>query len=290
MAFMKKRLPAIFFIAVIVLGFAFLLYPTISDWYNTNRQSRTIVSYAKGVAELDEKEVSRILHEAYQYNAEVARRPFSFLLPEGRKEAYAAQLDLDGTGVMGYIGIPDADISLPIYHGTDEAVLQIAVGHIEGSSLPVAGESGSSHCVLSGHRGLPSAKLFTNIDKLSEGSRFHIVVMNTKFTYEVFRILTVDPEDASDLKIEDGQDYCTLVTCTPYGVNTHRLLVMGRHIDTELLSEDDTNEILKTVLEKFSLSPLMLLPVIVVICLLILMIILRVRHVRKKRKASVQSE
>lgn len=187
------------------------------------------MSYAESVANMNDEEYDRILDEAKTYNKELAARGINWVPSDEQKEAYRSQLDVAGNGVMGYIKIQKIDVMLPIYHGTDESVLQTSIGHLEESSLPVGGES--SHSMLSGHRGLPSARLFTDLDKMAEGDTFTITILNETLTYEVDHVWIVEPSDLSHLNIEEGKDYCTLITCTPYGINTHRLLVRGHRID-----------------------------------------------------------
>jgi sortase A len=194
-------------------------------------------------------------------------------MSEEEEEEYNSQLDISGTGIMAYIEIPKINCSLPIYHGTDEATLQIAIGHIPGSSLPVGGES--THCVISGHRGLPSAKLFTNLDQMEVGDTFMIHVLNETLTYEVDQILTVLPNELQELQIQEGEDLCTLVTCTPYGVNTHRLLVRGHRIPNE---ETDVNG------DATQIDPLWVAPLIAAVILAILLIWLLVKYRKPKKK------
>jgi sortase A len=180
-------------------------------------------------ANLDNEEYQRILEQAEQYNQELYERGSTLELNDEERAEYNSTLSFSGDGLMGYIEIPSIDVSLPIYHGSEEKVLQEGVGHLEGSSLPVGGES--SHCVLVGHRGLPTAKLFSDLDQLKEGDVFTITILDETLTYEVDQIRIVEPQEVDDLAIEEGADYCTLVTCTPYGINSHRLLVRGRRID-----------------------------------------------------------
>ena len=194
---------------------------------------------------------------------------YALALSEEEKEAYDALLDISGTGVMGYIEIPTVNISLPVYHGTEDAVLQIAVGHLEWSSLPVGGES--THCVLSGHRGLPSAKLFTNLDKLVAGDKFIMRVLDEVLTYEVDQILIVEPTDVSTLIIEAGKDLCTLVTCTPYGINSHRLLVRGHRIENQ-----DEAKAIRVTSDAIQIEPLIVAPAVALPMLLVLLVILLV--------------
>lgn len=193
-------------------------------------QSRAIASYVDQVNSLDDAQYETMLEQASAYNETLVGKENRYILDEAETAEYNSLLDVTGTGIMGYVVIPKINVRLPIYHGTDPSVLEIAIGHIAGSSLPVGGES--THCVLSGHRGLPSAKLFTDIDQLKEGDQFMLEVLGDTLTYEVDQIKVVLPDELEDIEIEEGQDLCTLVTCTPYGVNTHRLLVRGHRVDT----------------------------------------------------------
>ena len=227
---MKKHLSTILLVVVILAGLSLLLYPSFSNYWNERHQSVAIQSYGERVAQLDNSAARQLLDEARAYNATLPGRKNPFVLSDAETALYESLLDVTGTGVMGYVEIPSLDCMLPIYHGTDEAVLQIAVGHIPGSSLPVGGMG--THCVLSGHRGLPSAKLFTNLDQLAEGDVFRLHVLDEVLTYEVDQILTVEPQDVAALEIDPAQDFCTLVTCTPYGINSQRLLVRGHRIET----------------------------------------------------------
>ena len=193
-------------------------------------QSRAIASYVDQVNSLDDAQYETMLEQARAYNETLVGKEDRYILDDSEAAEYNRLLDVTGTGIMGYVVIPKINVRLPIYHGTDPSVLEIAIGHIAGSSLPVGGES--THCVLSGHRGLPSAKLFTDIDQLKEGDQFMLEVLGDTLTYEVDQIKVVLPDELEDIEIEEGQDLCTLVTCTPYGVNTHRLLVRGHRVDT----------------------------------------------------------
>lgn len=227
---MKRRITNVIFILVFLTGLGFLLYPTVSDRWNRMHQTRAITAYAEAAASMDDADYEKVMAAARAYNGELAARGGSVTLTEEEKAAYEAQLNITGQGIMGYIDIPKINCYLPVYHGTTEGVLQTSVGHLEGSSLPVGGES--THCVLSGHRGLPSARLFTDLDQIITGDMFMVCVLDEVLTYEVDQILVVLPEETEALAIETGKDYCTLVTCTPYGVNSHRLLVRGRRTDT----------------------------------------------------------
>ncbi|MBR1689200.1 MAG: class C sortase [Oscillibacter sp.] len=225
----RVSLSTVILTAVFFLGLGIIAYPTVSDWWNSYHQSRAIASYANVVENTSTKEMEEMLMAARAFNAGILQRENLYVLSDEERERYESLLDLSGTGVMGYIQITSIGVSLPIYHGTEENVLQIAVGHVDWTSLPVGGES--THTVLSGHRGLPSARLFTDLDQLSEGDTFTVTVLNQTITYEVDQIRIVLPAEIEELNIVSGKDYCTLVTCTPYGVNTHRLLVRGHRIE-----------------------------------------------------------
>ena len=216
---------------IFLLGLGIMAYPTVSDWWNSYHQSRAIASYSTVVENTSTKEMEHMLVAARAYNSSLLKKELRFAMSEDELTRYNALLDLSGTGVMGYVQIPSLGVQLPIYHGTDESVLQIAVGHLNWSSLPVGGES--THCVLSGHRGLPSARLFTDLDKLVEGDLFTLTVLTQTITYEVDQIRIVLPTEINDLDLISGADLCTLVTCTPYGVNTHRLLVRGHRVENQ---------------------------------------------------------
>ena len=224
----KNRMVVILLIVVLLAGLSLLLYPFVSDYWNSLHQSRAIATYMEAVTELDEAAYEEWWDGAKAYNASLPGTQNRFLPDKEEQRNYEKLLDISGTGILGYVEIPNIDVLLPIYHGTDEEVLQVAIGHIEGSSLPVGGES--THCVISGHRGLPSSRLFTDLDQLTEGDVFILRVLDETLTYEVDQIQTVDPYDLSALEIDPEKDYCTLVTCTPYGINTHRLLVRGHRI------------------------------------------------------------
>ena len=221
----KKHISTIIIALIFLAGLGFLLYPTVSNLWNRAHQSRAIATYTKQVEKLDDSQNKEMLKAARKYNKSLLKKSDHWKLSKKDKKKYESLLDVSGTGIMGYIEIPKIDCSLPIYHGTDEGALQIAIGHLEGSSLPVGGKS--THCVLSGHRGLPSARLFTDLDQMEEGDVFVLNVLGRKLAYEVDQIKVVLPDEMSDLEIVQEKDLCTLVTCTPYGINTHRLLVRG---------------------------------------------------------------
>ena len=211
-------------------GLSFLLYPTVSNWWNNRNQSHAIEDYTQSVNELNAEKYAALREDAENYNRVLRGSGSEFELPEDFLPAYESLLNVSGNGIMGYVEIPAINCSLPIYHGTDDAVLQVAIGHLEWSSLPVGGES--THSVISGHRGLPSAELLTHIDKLEIGDRFYIHVLNETLEYRVDNVAVVEPYDTELLRITEGKDYMTLVTCTPYGINSHRLLVRGERVES----------------------------------------------------------
>lgn len=275
MKWLKKNLSSIILVLIFIIGLSLLLYPSFSDYWNSFHQSRAIASYAQTVTTIDDDQYEKMWAQAQEYNTTLAKKQNRWVLSEEEYEEYEGLLNIGGTGIIGYIEIPNIKVSLPIYHGVDEAVLQIAVGHIEGSSLPVGGEG--THCVISGHRGLPSAKLFTNLDEMEEGDLFMMRVLDETLTYEVDQIRIVEPEDLSALEIEEGKDLCTLVTCTPYGINSHRLLVRGHRVE----NMESANSIRVTA-DAMQIDPVMVAPVIAAPILLILLIWLLV-HYRKRR-------
>ena len=262
---MKKHFTTILLFIILILGLSLLLYPTVSNYWNSFHQSAAVASYMDAVADMDAERYETLLREAQQYNEDL--RGFSNRWePTPEEEArYAATLDVTGTGIMCSVEIPSIGVSLPVYHSTDENVLQIAIGHIEGSSLPVGGES--THCVLSGHRGLPSAKLFTDLDKLAEGDVFCLCTMKEVLTYEVDQIRIVLPYETQGLDIVPGEDLCTLVTCTPYGVNTHRLLVRGHRIENP-----EDAKYARVTSDAVQVDPLLVAPVVAIPLLILLLI------------------
>ena len=274
---MKKHLSTILLVLALLVGAALLLYPTASDYWNSFHQSRAIATYAEEVASLTTADYEKMWLAAVDYNNRMGVAGNPFLLSEEQRADYLSQLDLSGNGIMGYIEIPKIECSLPIYHGTSEAVLQIAVGHIEGSSLPVGGPS--THCVLSGHRGLPSAKLFTHLDQLGEGDVFMLRVLNETLTYEVDQIHIVLPNELDNLGIEEGKDYCTLVTCTPYGVNSHRLLVRGHRVANEF-----SLSTAHVAADAIRIDPILVAPAASMPMLLLLFVWLMADGGRKKKK------
>lgn len=263
-------------IAALLAGALLLLYPTVSDYWNSFHQSRAIASYAEQVADLDDTTYDQIWADARAYNETLDNSTSRFVMTEEQKKIYEALLNIADNGVMGYIEIPKIKCNLPIYHGTDEAVLQIAIGHVQGSSLPAGGES--THCVLSGHRGLPSAKLFSDLDQLAEGDVFLLRVLDETLTYEVDQIRTVLPNELDDLAIEEGKDYCTLVTCTPYGINSHRLLVRGHRVENQASAST-----IRVTADAMQIEPLLIAPLVAVPMLLVLLVMVLIPHRTKKK-------
>lgn len=262
---MKKHLSTIILILIFLIGLSLVLYPTVADYWNSLHQSRAIATYAEEVAHIDTEKYTAVWQDAVAYNQSLRERGNIFILSDEQKIAYDQLLNIGGNGVMGYIEIPAIGVSLPVYHGTDEAVLQIAIGHLEWTSLPVGGES--THCVVSGHTGLPSAKLFTNLNQLEKGDTFLFRILDETLTYEVDQINIVLPHETDLLHIEEGKDLCTLVTCTPYGVNSHRLLVRGHRVENAEIAK-----VIRVTADAMQIEPLIVAPIVAVPMLLILLI------------------
>lgn len=284
---MKKKKSNYFITVILILtllaGLSLLLYPSVSDYWNSFHQSQAISQYSEKVKNLDKEMRKKIWEDAQSYNQRMKGQNKDYTLSEEEKAEYESMLNVDSNGIMGYVEIPKINCSLPIYHGTTASVLQTAIGHLEWTSLPVGGES--THCVLSGHRGLPSAKLFTNLDKLNEGDIFMLRVMDEVLTYEVDQILIVEPQQVEALRIVEGQDYCTLVTCTPYGINTHRLLVRGHRIE----NVKEANKA-RVAADAIQIEPLIVAPAIATPMLLLLLVILLLPRQRKKNHGGDDDE
>lgn len=277
---MKKHLSTIFLVLILFLGVAILLYPTVSDYWNSFHQSRAIASYIEQIENIDPADYDKEWARARAYNAELLKKPNRFSMTDEEYEEYNSLLNLTGSGIMGYIEVPKIGCTLPIYHGTDDAVLQIAIGHFEGTSLPT-GDIGT-HSVLSGHRGLPSAKLFTDLDQMEEGDLFVIRVMDQIFTYEVDQILIVLPEELDALAIDPEHEYCTLETCTPYGINSHRLLVRGHRTENQ-----EMETIIKVVADATQVKPILVAPVLAAPMLLALLVWTTISTNRKQRRRKI---
>ena len=264
---MKSHRSTILLILILLIGLSLMLYPSFADWWNSFHSSRAIASYVDQVANIDDAQYEELWDAAWDYNQSLLHRPNDFLLSDEQQKIYKSLLDIGGNGIMGYIEIPVIDVMLPIYHGTGESVLQIAVGHLDWTSLPVGGAG--SHCVVSGHRGLPSARLFTDLDKLKVGDVFMLHVLNEILTYEIDQILIVEPQDTDPLLIEPGKDLCTMITCTPYGINSHRMLVRGHRIESQ-----EEAKVIRITADAVRIEPLMVAPFVAVPILLVLLIIL----------------
>lgn len=219
-------------ILILIAGFFLLIYPTAADYWNSMHQTTAIATYVEAASKLND-EYDDILAAAQDYNTQLAQGEQIKRFTMEKLQEYYALLNIGGDGMMGFVTIPSIDVKLPIYHGTDDAVLSIGAGHLEWTSLPVGGFS--SHCAISGHRGLPNARLFTDLDRLREGERFTLSILDEVLTYEIDKISIVDPEDTKELEIVPGMDYVSLVTCTPYGINSHRLIVRGHRVETEVV-------------------------------------------------------
>ena len=270
----KGQLTTVLLVLIMLVGLSLLLYPTVSDYWNSFHQTRVIESYAETVSRMDPAKCERIREDARKYNRYLREGGHDYNLNKDERREYDRQLNISGDGVMGYVQIPGINCSLPIYHDTEDTILQVAVGHLPWSSLPVGGKS--THCVISGHRGLPSAKLFSDLDRVVEGDLFMLNVLDETLYYEVDQILIVKPEETEELQIVEGEDYCTLVTCTPYGINSHRLLVRGHRINPEDLEGMNVSP------DAVQIEPLLVAPVIALPILLVLIMIIFVPKKRKK--------
>ena len=264
----KGLLSTIILVIILLVGLGVLLYPTISDYWNSIHQSRAIASYDEAVSNMTETDYSEFFAAAKAYNDQLASLSDPFGLSEEIHDAYEQALDISGTGIMGYVTIEKIGVELPIYHGTEDTVLNIAAGHLEGSSLPIGGEG--THAVISAHRGLPSAKLFTNLDQLDVGDTFTITVLNEVLTYEIDQILIVEPTQIDALRCEPDKDYCTLQTCTPYGINTHRLLVRGHRVETVATGAAVHAEASK--IPTYIVAPAVAIPILFVLLVLLLIV------------------
>ena len=265
---MKKGIfSTVILILVLVVGLSLLLYPTVANWWNEMHTTRAIADYESMMANISDEDYSHLFDDAMAYNEALRQLDYP-LMYHDEVPGYFDLLEVTGTGVMGYVNIPKIDVQLPIYHGTSEEVLQIAVGHVQGSSLPTGGES--THCVLSAHRGLPSAKLFTDLNLLEVGDTFTVTVIDRLLTYRVDQVLIVEPTDVEPLYVEEGQDYCTLITCTPYAVNTHRMLVRGVRIENEKQFADIRVTADASIIEPVLVAPFVAAPILLVLLILLM--------------------
>ncbi|PDX82548.1 class C sortase [Faecalibacterium prausnitzii] len=273
---MKKNRSNIILILIFLVGLSVMLYPTISDYVNQKNQSRAVASYSEEVENLSDVDYQAYFDAADDYNRRLAETPDAFYRPE-EVSGYTDTLDVSGTGIMGYITISKIGVELPVYHGTSDGVLQVAAGHLEGSSLPVGGAG--THAVISAHRGLPSAKLFTNLDELEVGDTFTITVLDRVLTYEVDQISIVLPTETDLLQPVEGKDYVTLMTCTPYGINTHRLLVRGKRIENA-----ENQKHIRVTADALRIEPIIVAPALAVPMLLVMLVVmLAVPHLRKRK-------
>ncbi len=286
----KHRVSNAILVLILLAGVAIAGYPAFSDYWNSMHQTRAIAGYAERVAELTNDEYITVWENALDYNRRLAFDPNPWAMSDEDIDDYERQLNVDGTGNMGFISIPKIDVNLPVYHGTSDAVLQTSIGHIDGTSLPAGSVHPdeenydkvefASHSVLSGHRGLPSAKLFSDLDAMEVGDVFYLTVLDQTLTYQVDKITVILPEDSSELTLFPGKDYCTLMTCTPYGINTHRLLVRGVRVenDKELIDVRVTADALK-------IEPLYVVPFIAgpVLLVMILWVVLFAGRKKKSR-------
>lgn len=274
---MKKHASTIFLVLILLIGLSLMLYPSIADWWNSFHQSRAIATYDSTLAEMTKEDYSHLFEAAMAYNEELNKLEFPLMYHE-EVEGYYDLLDVTGNGVMGYIDIPSIKVELPLYHGTSEGVLQIAVGHVEGSSLPTGGAG--THSVFSAHRGLPSARLFTDLDKVQIGDTFTLTIIDRVLTYEVDQILIVLPHEVEALYTVEGEDYCTLVTCTPYGINSHRMLVRGTRVEN---AKEAT--VRRVTADAVQLEPILVAPFVAAPILLLLLILLMLPKPKKNRRS-----
>ena len=273
---MKKNRSTIILILIFLVGLSVMLYPTVSDYINQKNQSRAVASYSEEVENLSDVDYQAYFDAADDYNRRLAETPDAFYRPD-EVSGYTDTLDVSGTGIMGYITISKIGVELPVYHGTSDGVLQVAAGHLEGSSLPVGGAG--THAVISAHRGLPSAKLFTNLDELEVGDTFTITVLDRVLTYEVDQISIVLPTETDLLQPVEGKDYVTLMTCTPYGINTHRLLVRGKRIENA-----ENQKHIRVTADALRIEPIIVAPALAVPMLLVMLVVmLAVPHLRKRK-------
>ena len=263
------------------IGLSVLLYPAISQYWNSRLQMKAIVEYEQIAAKISDDDFQKMLADAREYNKKITT--FGFPLTEARElEEYHSTLNLDGKGMMGFVSIDKLRLQLPVYHGTSDTVLNTACGHLEGTSLPVGGIG--THCVLSAHRGLPASKLFTDLDKVEVGDVFTITILSEVLTYQVDQVKIVLPTDTADLAIDRNKDYCTLMTCTPYGINTHRLLVRGKRIETA-----EQRELIITS-EAYLVNRLIVTPIVAMPILFVLIVYVIFKPVKKKPKFEEDDE
>ena len=279
---MRARKTVIFLTLGFLIGISVLLYPAFSNYWNSKTQSRAIVNYESVLEHLEPEDYTAIFQTAHDYNKALFATDFP-LSDYQNVPGYYEALKVEGTNIMGYLKIDKIGVELPIYHGTSDEVLNIGVGHLEGTSLPVGGES--THSVMSAHRGLPSAKLFTDLDRLEMGDTFQVTVLDQVLTYQVDMVKVIMPHEYGDLLIQEGMDYCTLFTCTPYGINTHRLLVRGIRIETIM-----EKPVIYVANEAFRIEPLLVTPAVAAPMVLVFLIHLMVKYREPPKKKEGDSD
>lgn len=270
---MQSKKSTIILLILFFIGLSVLLYPGISSYWNSKTQSEAIIDYESMLAAYKPEDYTAVFDEADRYNEALAALSVPLREYTEIEDMYWKALDVGGTGMIGYITVPKISQELPLYHGTSDSVLSSAVGHFQGTSLPVGGKT--THSVVSAHRGLPTAVLFTHLDRMEEGDTFFFTILDRTITYEVDQVRIVDPDDASLIQIEEGEDYCTLLTCTPYGINTHRLLVRGHQVDTSQASR------IYIANEAYRLKPLVVMPIMALPIIFVLLIYVMVAPVKK---------
>lgn len=275
----KGSVLTIILIVVLIVGLSLLLYPSVSNYWNDLRQTKAIANYDSVISDISKEDCTGLFEDALEYNEALRKIRFPLMYHE-EVQGYDNLLNVAGNGIMGYISIEKIGVELPIYHGIDETVLQVAVGHIQGTSLPTGGES--THCALSAHRGLPSARLFTDLDKMEVGDVFTLTIIDRVLTYRVDQILIVEPENVEPMYVVEGEDYCTLVTCTPYGVNSHRMLVRGTRIENEKQFAD-----IYVTADAALVDPIIVAPFVAAPILLVLFILLMIPKPNKNRRGDL---
>ena len=271
---MQSRKSTIILLISFFIGLSVLLYPSLSSYWNSKTQSQAIVDYEAMLANYKPEDHSAIFEAADSYNAALAALGAPLLQHQELDDVYWKTLDISGTGMMGYLNVPKINQELPVYHGTSDSVLATAVGHFQGTSLPVGGTN--THCVVSAHRGLPTAVLFTHLDRMEPGDIFYFTILDRTITYEVDQIRIVEPDDLSLIQIEEGQDYCTLLTCTPYGINTQRLLVRGHQVDTTQTRN------LYIANDAYRVDPLVVMPMVALPIIMALLVYVMLAPVKKE--------
>ena len=269
----KNKGSTLVLLLLFFIGLSVLLYPSVSNYWNKRTQSETIIDYETMLEQTPKADYTAQFDAASAYNDALYRLSFP-LLEYASLTDYDEILNVNGNGMMGYVTISKIGVELPLYHGTDSTVLNVAIGHLEGSSLPVGGES--THAVVSAHRGLPSARLFTDLDRLEVGDVFTVTVLDRVCTYEVDQIRIVQPDDVGELQIVPGKDYCTLLTCTPYGINTERLLVRGVRIETQ------SHSVIRITSDGYRIDTLIVTPIVALPMLVVLMLIVLFKPVKRK--------